>query len=130
MWRIQGLSNAFEKNTDAVDRVAGQLIRVKPDGKATTVLGEGNLLFFPLIADLKVSEDLYAEAQVTGIAKIQVEAFAGITAGTRVSVGAVGTGIRAEQAAPAFVMGIALETPTANGQFIPVLLTPSKDLIA
>ena len=57
-WRIQGLSNAFKKASGVLaDRKTGQLVRITTTGEATTALGEGNLLFLPLIQEFKPATD-------------------------------------------------------------------------
>lgn len=124
-YRIQGLSNAFEKDAAAAaDRSIGQLMRVTNAGKITNVLGEGNLMFLPLIQPFKFAEDLVAEAQVNGVAKVYVETFTSILAGSPVSRGTTGIGIKLAVSTD-IVIGYALEAPTSNGQLIAVILAPS-----
>lgn len=124
MWRIQGLSNAFKASTGlAADREIGQLVRITNDGEADDALGQDNKLFFPLMQKFIAAEDKVAEAQVTGIAKVYVEESTGITAGVPVGPGATGLGVQQAQDGE-FILGIALATPAADGDYIPVLLTP------
>lgn len=129
-WKIQGLSNAFKKASGVLaDRKTGQLVRITTAGEATTALGEGNLLFLPLIQEFKpATDDSVAEAQLTGVAKVYVETATGITAGVEVSAGATGVGVRVKQSG-AFVLGTALATPEGDGSYIPVLLAPHADAV-
>ena len=129
MYRIQGIVNAFVKDASAANREIGQLVRIKNDGTATTGTGESNKLFFPVTEKLVVADDDVVSAQVNGIAMCYVETASGITAGTRVGVGATFLGVAAEGANPAFILGYALKTPAGDGDLIPVLLTPSSDEI-
>lgn len=123
MYRMHGIPNAFEVDpTLNAARKVGQLVRVKPNGKITTVAGEGNLLFFPLIEDIVPNQTQVAGATISGVAKVYVEASAGIVAGETVGVGATGLGVALHTAG--FRLGIALATPEGNGDYIPVLLTP------
>lgn len=129
-FRIQGIINAFEvASGTAASREIGQLVRITNAGKATTGTGEGDKLFFPVTEKLDHTADKVVGAQVTGVAKVYVETAAGITAGSRVSIGATFLGVRQEQANPAFILGIALATPSGDGDYIPVLLQPSIDEI-
>lgn len=128
-YRIQGIINAFNKAPELLTgaaRTTGQLIHLNALGQATATIAD---VAFPLTADFDIlGGDKVVSAQITGVALVYVETAAGITAGKRVSTGATGLGVRIEQSG-AFVLGIALATPAANGDVIPVLLTPSKDLI-
>lgn len=129
-YRIQGIKNAFVKASGMnANRTVGQLVRISNAGEATVGTGESNKLFFPVTRDVVYTEDVFVEAQVTGIAKVYVETASGITAGVRVGVGATFLGVAAEGANPAFILGIALKTPAGDGDYIPVLLTPSSDEI-
>src|SRR5690606_25673499 len=111
MYRIHGLSNAFEKASSAnADRKIGQLVRINPAGEATTTLGDDNLMFFPLIEDFKYQEDSIAQAQVTGIANVYVEESDGIVAGVPVGPGTTGVGIQLGQEGE-YILGMALKTP-------------------
>lgn len=131
MYRIQGLSNAFPKaSTAAANRKIGQLVRINPAGDATTISGDDNLLFFPLIEDFDYTNDDIAQAQVTGVAKVYVEESDGIVAGVSVGPGATGVGVQMGQDGD-YILGIALKTPAGDGDYIPVLLAPvpSSDAI-
>lgn len=123
-WRIQGLSNAFKKAAGlAADREIGQLVRITEAGEADDALGQDNKLFFPLMQKFIAAEDQVAEAQITGVAKVYVEESSGITAGVPVGPGATGLGIQQAQTGE-YILGIALATPAADGDVIPVLLAP------
>lgn len=129
-YRIQGIINAFEKDTTlAVNQTVGKLVRVMNSGKVTTGTGEGNKLFFPITEPIDAALDTAVAAQVSGIAMCYVETAASITAGVRVGVGATFAGVAAEGANPGFILGVALKTPAGDGDMIPVLLTPSIDEI-
>lgn len=129
-YRIQGIINAFEKDTTlTVNQDVGSLVRIMNSGKATTGTGEGNKLFFPLTEKVDATSDIAVAAQVTGIAMCYVETAASITAGVRVGVGATFKGIAVEGVNPGFILGLALKTPAGDGDMIPVLLTPSIDEI-
>ena len=128
MYRLGVVSNTFKKASDAtLDRSKGQLMRVNTSGQATHVLGEGNLIHLPLIEDFVAAEHNAASLQVEGIAKVYVEAEAGITAGSKVAVGATGVGIKLAVTGN-IIIGVALENPSANGVFIPVLLSSAFEV--
>lgn len=125
-YKAQGIQLAYELNAAfAADRTKGQLVGM--DTKSTLV-HTGGLMKFPLVEDVKVvgvdanSKPKSVGVAVAGVAMVYVEAFAGITVGKQVGVGATGVGI-ANLAAAGQTLGIALETPTANGQIIPVMLS-------
>lgn len=120
MYRIQGISNAYEVDGAFATRKQGQLFRIKPNGKATTALGEGNLLFAPLVEETLENVSNTVNGQMTGIAMCYVEAAATITAGSRVGVGTTGVGVAIY--ATGYAVGTALATPKGNGDYIPVLL--------
>lgn len=131
MHRNHGIPKAFEVDASfAQDRKIGQLVRVKPNGKITNELGESNLLFFPLIEDVKVVgvdqalKTTEAGATVSGVAKVYVETAAGITAGVEVGPGATGVGCAVQ--GTGFKLGIALDTPKGDGDYIAVLLAPNS----
>lgn len=121
-WRIQGLSNSFSKADSANEtRQIGQLIHIDEDGKATTLVGDGNLAL-PLIRKFDHLTDKVAEVQFSGIASIYVENATNIHPKVPVAVGATGKGIKAAEAGD-FIIGMALETPSGNGVNIPVMFT-------
>jgi hypothetical protein len=125
MFRMEGIKNAFEVDAGLVaDRKVGELVRVTTGGKITDQKGQGDLLYFPLIEDIKKGETQVAGVQVTGVGKVYVEAAAGITAGVELGVGATGKGVAAYTSG--HKLGIALATPAGNGDFIPYLMVPSN----
>lgn len=132
MVRNHGIPKAFEVDaTFAADRKIGQLVRVKPNGKITNVLGESNLLFFPLVEDVNIVDVLDANLKtkqagvtVVGVAKVYVETASGITAGVEVGVGTTGIGCAIQ--GTGYKLGIALSTPKGDGDFIEVLLVPNS----
>jgi hypothetical protein len=131
MYRIHNgaIVNAFLKSAGAVaNRLIGQLMRVDLTGKASTTLGEGNLFFLPVATEnFDYLKDDYAALQMTGVAEVYVEAFTGIAAGEPVSPGATGIGIKAA-ADGEFILGFALRAPVANGELIPVLISPQQPM--
>lgn len=123
---MSGYSNAgkptFEiDSTLAVDRKPGQLLRLKPNGKLTNVLGEGNLLFFPVLDFVKVGVTKQVGVATGNIREVYVETAAGITAGVEVGVGATGIGCAAHTSG--FKLGQALQTPKGDGDTIAVLMS-------
>lgn len=130
MYRNHGIPHAFEVSSDfAADRKTGQLVRVNKAGKITTVLGESNLLFVPLVEDVVVQstctpKTTEAGATVVGVAKVYVETAAGIEIGESVGVGATGVGVAAFTSG--FKLGIALGVPRGDGDYIPVLMAPKS----
>lgn len=121
-WRIQGLSLAISKATALTTgkRTIGQLVHVTNAGEATLVTDD---LHFPLLEDFDVAGgDVAASAQITGVAKVYVETAASIVAGSPVKPGATGLGAALAGDGDDY-FGHALETPSGNGDFIPVLLS-------
>lgn len=129
MYRIHNgaIVNAFKKAANAAaNRVIGQLMRITLAGEATTVLGQGNMAFFPVATEnFDYLKDDLAALQLTGVAEVYVETFTNIVAGQPVGPGSTGIGIAVADDA-GYVLGIALKTPVANGELIPVLLTPKS----
>lgn len=125
-WRIQGIINGFNKAAALVTgtRLVGQLIHLNPAGEATFTTSS---VFFPLTEKLDATVDQIGCAQVSGVAKVYVETFTGIVAGSPLKAGATGLGV-ALGTTGTVILGHALEAPTANGVFIPVLL--SKSILA
>lgn len=122
-WRIQGLSNAFKKaSSAAANRSIGQLVHITTAGEATTLVG-GESLAFPLTQNFDYSNDLVAEVQVTGVAKMYVETATSIAAGSPVTIGSTGVGIAVATEGD-LIIGIALATPAGATDSIPVLLAP------
>lgn len=121
MYRIQGIVNAFKiaSTLTTGSRLIGQLAYVDNTGKAVLVKDD---LGFPLTEKLDVDAgDLVAAVQVNGIAKVYVELVTSIVAGSSVSPGSTGIGVKLGAAGDSAI-GYALETPTGNGSYIPVLL--------
>lgn len=128
-WRIQGLSNSFKKAASAAaNRKIGQLVHITDVGAATTI-ADGNLAF-PLIQDFDYLNDQVAEAQISGVGKVYVEATSGIEAGVPLTVGATGVGVK-QAAVGDVILGIALAKPSGNGDLIPYLISvyPKADNI-
>ena len=126
MWRAHGIPLTFpivNENDLKSTRELGELVALNNDGKVIVnpVGDEG--VYFPLIADIKAdSKD--ADVTVTGVAKIKVEDITGLHAGSTVGIGATKKGIAVFVSG--YSLGIALETPKANGDYIPVLLVHNK----
>ena len=121
-----GYSNAgkptFElDSTFTGERKAGQLLRLKPNGKLTNVLGEGNLLFFPILDDVKAGVSKSVGVATGTIREVYVETAAGITASTEVGIGSTGIGCAAHTTG--FKLGQALQTPKGDGDTIAVLMS-------
>lgn len=133
MVRNHGIPKAFEVDASFnADRKIGQLVRIKNNAGSpatiTNVMGEGDLAYFPLIEDVVVSGNLKtkdAGVTVSGVAKVYVEAAAGIGAGEEVGVGATGIGVAIYSTG--FKLGIALSAPAGDGDYIEVLLAPTNN---
>lgn len=120
-WRIQGISNSFTKAAALTTgkRTIGQLVHINNAGNATLTTDD---LYYPLLQDFDVTNgDIIAEAQIDGIAKVFVETAASIVAGSPVTVGATGLGVKLATGVEK-AMGYALATPAGNNDFIPVVL--------
>lgn len=116
-------------STFAADRKYGQLVRIKPNGNATTALGEGNVLFLPLaeaVTVVGVQADMKPHAagvRHSGMAEVYVETAANIDVGDEVGIGATGIGCAVH--ATGFKLGIAMTKPKGDGDTISVLLAPA-----
>lgn len=122
-YRNHGIPVSFPLNlTDVAEKTIGQLITLNASGEAVTTVSETSAIAFPLIEDIEAGFSKTADVTVSGIAQVYVETAAGIFPGLSVGIGATGLGV--ELYSSGFKLGIALEAPSANGDFIPVLLTP------
>lgn len=122
MYRNHGIPKTSKLNTAAaVDgKLTGQLVALQADGSySQSVTSEDFAL--PLINDISKNDES-VDYTIAGVAKVFVETAAGITASKSVGIGATGVGIAAFSSG--FILGVALETPSADGDYIPVLLTP------
>lgn len=119
--RNHGIPKAFEVGTIGANRQIGQLLKLTTDGKLSTGTGAG--VYFPLIQDVEAGFEGAVGVTVSGVAKVYVETAAGITAGVEVGFGTTGVGAAAYSTG--YKLGIALDTPAGNGDFIQVLLSPS-----
>lgn len=125
MYRNHGIPHAF-KVAFSADRAKGYLAQLLTDGTLSDSSSNGSGVYFALIEDIKAGDTEVAGATVSGVAKVYVETASGIKPGVRVGVGGTGEGVI--QFAGGFEVGIALATPKADGDFIPVLLTHGADL--
>ena len=124
--RNHGIAKAFLVDAGfAADAKIGELVRVNNAGKITDQAGEGNKLFFPLVEDVSIVGAVIptkaAGVTVSGVAKVKVTTATGITAGSKLGVSGKGAVLWTT----GFVVGIALETPKGDGDYIPVILTPA-----
>lgn len=130
MFSNDGILTFPVDDTFAANRKAGQLVRVKPTGKITNVMGEGNLLYLPLVEEVVVTgvdaafKTKSAGCRTHAVAMVYVETATGIDAGDEVGIGATGIGIAAHTSG--FNLGTALAQPQGNGDYIPVLLVPTS----
>lgn len=120
-FRIQGLSNSFKKaSTAAANRKIGDLVHINAAGEATTLVGDKNLAF-PLMRPLDFENDQVAEAQIDGVAPVNVEESDNITVGSPLTIGATGVGVAVAEEGDV-ILGIALKVPTGDGDQIPMLI--------
>lgn len=126
-WRIQGISNAFDKATTAVaSRKIGQLIHINEDSQATTVKADAKISY-PLLQAFDHEFDGVAEVCITGIAKTFVETAAGIEVGSKLAVGSTGVGVKLAEAGEDYI-GVALEAAQADGDYIPMVQVQQQKL--
>lgn len=117
---VNGSSNKAA-NIDA-DIEVGHLVHLNDDGLATNKVGDANFAMPAIQKVLKDSDDA-ATYGLIGVRETYVETATNIKAGTPVSIGATGKGVK-QAATGEFQIGIALAKPAGNGAFIPVLLNP------
>lgn len=119
-YRIRGVTNAFPKAAAITSgtRIKGQLIHITNAGEATTTSDD---LYYPLVENFDGATDSVASVQINGIAKVQVETFTSIVAGSPLKLGATGVGVMLAAAGDAF-FAKALKPATVNLEFIPVEL--------
>lgn len=126
-WRMQGISNAFEKaSTAAASRKIGQLIHIDEDGQATTVKADAKISY-PLLQAFDHVNDGVAEACITGIAKTFVETSVGIVVGSKLAVGTTGVGVKLAEAGEDYI-GVALEDAQGDGSFVPMVQVQQQKL--
>lgn len=122
-------AKVFKANSTLV-RAKNQLVKIDTDGKITPDVPSNPGLFLPLkqaVAPANVDEAI--DYQLTGVAKVFVEAASGIVAGNLVIVGPTGVGVvngganKGDLADGAIIVGIAL-LPASGLSHIPVLLQP------
>ena len=120
----------FKENLTAV-RAAHQLVALAADGTVTPDTGVDNV-YFPVKEDVGPAKDgNVVDIQMTGVAKVFVEAATSIVAGSTVIVGPLGTGVvfgaaaGSAPAADAAILGIAMEA-AAGKTHIAVLLQPAS----
>lgn len=121
-YRMHGIPASFELDTDTVsDKKIGQLVSLNADGKYTTEVTAADAFALPLVRDVQEAEGA-VDVTISGVAKVYVESAAGIVAGSEVGIGATGLGVAVYDSG--FKLGIALDVPRGDGDYIPVLLAP------
>lgn len=114
------LNIALERGTISADIKQGELVHVDAAGKATNVVGSGNLAFVAEKEVIATSID-HVTVRAVGVAAVFVADYTNIVPGSELTIGDDGKGVKVRGTGE-LKLGIALKKPSQNGEQIPMLI--------
>lgn len=116
------LNIALERGTISADIKQGELVFLDADGKATNTVGPANGAFVAENEILASGID-HVTVRAIGVAAVVVADYSNIVPFSPLTIGDDGKGVKVAGSGEAQI-GLALKTPTQNGELIPVLVLP------